>query len=49
MSTRVSLSVTSDNPETITRAMEAFGRAGAGLVLEGVSVFLLAGPEEDEE
>jgi hypothetical protein len=49
MSTRVSLSVVTDDQETITRAMEALSRAGAGLALEGVSVFLMAGPESEDE
>lgn len=50
--TRVSLSVTSDSQETVTRAIESLARAMAGLALEGVEAFLSAGPDyvdQDDE
>jgi hypothetical protein len=47
---RVSVAVTSDNPETITRAIEAFSRAAAGLALEAsAEVYLIVGPDLDVE
>lgn len=49
MSTRLSLSVTSESPEVIARTVEHFARAITGLALEGVDCFLMAGPAEDDE
>ena len=46
---RVSLSVTTDNPEFVARAAETFGRTAAGLGLDGMEAFLMIGPDEDEE
>lgn len=49
MNIRVSLSVTSADPETITRAVESMTRTACGLALEGVDTIVIVGPEEDEE
>lgn len=47
--TRVSLSVTSRDPEIITRAVEALARAAAGLALEGVDTFLMTSDDNESE
>lgn len=49
MSTRLSLSVTSDDPQTIARATEHFARTLAGLALDGMDCVLFAGPDVEEE
>lgn len=49
MSTRLSLSVTSDDPTTIARATEHFARTLTGLALDGMNCILFAGPDDDEE
>jgi hypothetical protein len=46
---RITAHVTTTNPDIIARAIEAFSRAAAGLVLEHVTVEIFAGPDEDEE
>jgi hypothetical protein len=46
--TRVSLSITSSDPQLIARAVEHFARAAAGLALDGGQAFMMAGPDEDE-
>ena len=45
----VSATVVTDDPEHIARAAEVFGRACAGLVLEGMSVSLSLGRGDAEE
>lgn len=45
----VSLTVVTDNPEHITKAAEVMGRAGAGLLLDGMSVSLTMGRGDAEE
>ena len=40
-STRITLGVTTDNPELLTRATETLSRALAGLALEGVDASLM--------
>lgn len=45
---RVHMSVTSDQAEVITRAVEAMSRAAAGLALEGVEVWLTARPDDED-
>jgi hypothetical protein len=49
MSTRISLSVTSDDPTTIARATEHFARTVTGLALDGMDCILFAGPDGDDE
>lgn len=49
MNTRLSLSVTSDDPTTIARATEHFARTVSGLALDGMNCILFAGPDDDEE
>ncbi len=44
----VSLFVTSDNPEVVARAAELFGRAAAGLAMDGAEVMLIIGEDYDE-
>lgn len=46
--TRVSVWVTSTNPEIVTRAAESLTRAAIGLGLEGVDIMLTIGPDDDE-
>lgn len=48
MSTRLSLSVTSDDPAIIARATEHFARTVTGLALDGMDCILFAGPDDDE-
>lgn len=47
--TRLSLSVTSDDPETIARATEHFARTVSGLALDGLDCILFAGPDPTDE
>lgn len=47
--TRISLSVTTDNEEIMTRAIEAFVRVGAGLAMEGIGFIVFCGEEEEVE
>jgi len=49
MATRLSLSVTSDDPATIARATEHFARTLSGLALDGMDCILFAGPDADED
>jgi hypothetical protein len=49
VSTRLSLSVTSDDPATIARATEHFARTVTGLALDGMDCILFAGPDSDDE
>lgn len=49
MSTRISLSVSSDDAPTIARAVEHLARTASGLALDGVDCILFAGPEGDDE
>ena len=48
--TRITLGVTTDSQEILTRAVETFGRALAGLAMEGVDATLMIyeDPLEDE-
>lgn len=46
---RVSITVTSGDVETVTRASEAFSRAANGLALEGVPAFMMWIEAEDGE
>lgn len=48
MTTRLSLSVTSDDPEVIARATEHFARTATGLALDGMDCIFFAGPCEEE-
>lgn len=43
--TRISLHVTTDNPETVARVAEYMARTMAGLGLDGVECMLSIGPE----
>lgn len=45
---RLSLAVTTGDPELIARTAEHFARAAAGLALEGVESFIMIGPDEDD-
>jgi hypothetical protein len=45
----VTASVVTENPEYVVKAAEAFGRAIAGLALEGINVGLNIGTVEDED
>lgn len=49
MSTRLSLSVTSDDPDVIARATEHFARTVTGLALDGMDCILFAGPDDETE
>lgn len=44
----MSLSVISDDPAIVQRAMETFARAATGLALEGAEVVVLAGTEDED-
>lgn len=49
---RVQVAVTTDQPELLTRAIEAFNRAAIGLALDGAEITVVAGPDwltDDEE
>lgn len=46
--TRLSLSVSSTDPNVIARATEHFARTITGLALDGVDCILFAGPEPEE-
>lgn len=46
--TAISLRVSTKDPETITRAVEALSRAAAGLALENVDAFLIITEDEDQ-
>lgn len=48
-SIRVHMSVTSSDPQIVTRAIEAMSRAAAGLALEGVEVWVSARPDDEDE
>lgn len=45
----VSLTVSSDDQNSVTRAIEAMSRTAAGLALEGVFASLSIGPYEEVE
>jgi hypothetical protein len=45
----VSATVVTSDPEHVVKSAEAFGRAIAGLALEGISVGLSIGTVEDED
>jgi len=45
---RLSLSVTTTDPEIIARTADHFARTAAGLALEGVDTFLMIGPDDDD-
>ena len=47
--TFISMSVQSDDPEQVTRAIEAMSRCAAGLALEGVLVSVTAGKVDEED
>lgn len=44
---RLSMSVTSDDPEVIARATEHFARTVTGLAMDGMDCILFAGPNVD--
>lgn len=43
----ITIVVNTENPETLTRAAEAFGRTAAGLAMEGVPVMMMIQDAED--
>lgn len=45
----VSLTLVTNDQSTIARAMETFGRAAAGLALEGISTSLSATRVDDDD
>lgn len=46
----VSVEVVTSDPEQVTRSIEAFARAAAGLALEGIAVSVNAStPTEDDD
>lgn len=47
--TRVTLGVTTSDPELLTRAIETLGRSVAGLAMEGVDATLMVYEDEIEE
>lgn len=47
--TRVHLSVTTNDPNVLARAVESMGRAMAGMALEGVGTFMSVSNDEDED
>ncbi len=47
--TRISLSVTSDDPETIVRTAEHMSRTAIGLALGGTHCLVFVGPDEDDD
>lgn len=47
--TRLSVSVTTEDPEILTRAIETFSRAVTGLAMEGVETFTMCGPDSEED
>lgn len=49
MNIRASLSVTSEDPETIARAVESMTRTATGLALDGVDTIVIVGPEDEDE
>ncbi len=46
---RVNASVTSTDQQVITRAVESLSRAACGLALEGAEVYIIVGPDIDED
>jgi hypothetical protein len=44
----ISASVVTENPDHAAKAPEVFGRAAAGLVLEGIAVSVSMGVPDDE-
>jgi hypothetical protein len=48
MTTRITLMMTTTDPEQVARSTEHFARAAAGLALEGVEITLMIGPDEEE-
>jgi hypothetical protein len=42
---RIQAAITTDQPETATRAIEALTRAAVGLALDGAEVTVVAGPD----
>jgi len=49
MSVYISLTVSSDSAEQVTRTFEALARCAAGLALEGLQVSVSAGTTDDAE
>lgn len=47
MSTRLTLSVVSSDPESMARAVEHFARTATGMALDGVECLLVVAPEEE--
>jgi hypothetical protein len=47
--TRISLSVTSEDAETIVRATDHMARTASGLALDGMNCIVFVGPEDDED
>jgi hypothetical protein len=48
-STRITLGVTTNSPELLTRAIETLSRSVAGLAMEGVDTTLMVYEDETEE
>lgn len=46
---RATLSVTSDDPETITWAVESMTRTATGIALEGVEAVVVIAPDDEDE
>lgn len=44
---RVSLSMTSTDPELVARATEHLARAATGMAMDGMTAMLFVGPEEE--
>lgn len=44
--TRISLSVTTGDPQIVARVAEQFARTAAGLAMEGVDCFISIGPDD---
>lgn len=47
--TRLSVSVTTDDPEILTRAIETLARAVTGMAMEGIDTFMMCGPDRDDD
>lgn len=47
--TRITLGVSTDSPELLTRAVETLSRSVAGLAMEGVDATLMVYEDEIEE
>lgn len=47
--TRITLSVTTEDPNLVARTAEHFARAAAGLALDGLNAVIMAGPDTEDE